>query len=157
MMVIVWLLVSSYVHVLCPDFSFAASSTGFFSSSSYFTSATTGIRLLKDSTFCMQGCTGCLYWKMALFFRIGTRLLDWRQTQACVYVRFWSLGQNQDYLLDLNTCSFACLVLEKDVEVSRLQNVSNFWEVPVEAFGPVPEILYGDFRGRLCDLTAFES
>jgi hypothetical protein len=113
MTVIVWLLVSSYVNVR------GGSSTGFFSSSSSSTFAITGIRLLKDSTYCMQGCTGCLYWKMALFTRIGTWLLDWKQTQACVYVRFWGSGQNQDYLLDLNTCYFVCLVLEKDVEVSR--------------------------------------
>ena len=116
MMVVVRVLASCHVHV--PGgrflmFLFTTPSTGFFSSSSSFTLATIGIRLLKHSSYCMQGCTGCLYWKMARFFRTSTWLLDWKQTKACVYVSFWNLGQNQEYLLDLDTCAFVCLVTLK--------------------------------------------
>lgn len=119
------------VHVLI--FLFTTPSTSFSSSSSSFTFATIGIRLLKDSSYCMQGCTGCLYWQTARVFWTSTWLLDWRQTQECVYVSFWNLGQDQEYLLDLNTCPFVCLVLKEDVEASRPQNVLSFQEIPGKA------------------------
>ncbi|KAJ4291951.1 hypothetical protein N0V90_009849 [Kalmusia sp. IMI 367209] len=49
---------------------------------------------------------------------------------------------------------------EEDLEFSRTQNAVGFWSVPLEAFGPVPDVPYDsdqrwDERGY--DFTAFES
>jgi hypothetical protein len=47
-----------------------------------------------------------------------------------------------------------------DLEFSRTQNAIGFWSIPVEAFGPVPELpedFYKWKMSRLCNFTAFES
>jgi hypothetical protein len=47
-----------------------------------------------------------------------------------------------------------------DLEFSRTQNAIGFWSIPLEAFGPVPELpedFYKWKMSRLCKFTAFES
>jgi hypothetical protein len=48
----------------------------------------------------------------------------------------------------------------EDLEFSKTQNAIGFWSVPLEAFGPVPEVPYDTHRWkmtRLCNFTAFRS
>jgi hypothetical protein len=49
---------------------------------------------------------------------------------------------------------------DEDFAFSRAQNAIGFWSIPLEAFGPVPEVPYDDYQWlmtRICDFTAFES
>jgi hypothetical protein len=129
MMVTEWLLISCYVHVtgeICPGFFFTASSTGFFFPRRPPPSL---LRVFACSKTARTACRAVQVVFTRRWRGFSGRILGhwiWVQTQACVYVSVWILGQNQDHLLDLNTCYFVCLVLEKDVEVSRPQDVLRF-------------------------------
>ncbi|KAL1591728.1 hypothetical protein SLS60_011727 [Paraconiothyrium brasiliense] len=49
---------------------------------------------------------------------------------------------------------------EESLEFSKKQNAIGFWSIPLEAFGPVPEVPYDTHRWqmtRVCDFTPFES
>jgi hypothetical protein len=49
---------------------------------------------------------------------------------------------------------------DEDLEFSKMQNAIGFWSIPLEAFGPVPEVPYDTHRWRMirvCNFTAFES
>lgn len=48
---------------------------------------------------------------------------------------------------------------EEDLEFSKKQNAIGFWSVPLEAFGPVPEVPYETHRwqmSRVCNFTKME-
>lgn len=49
---------------------------------------------------------------------------------------------------------------DEDLAFSRTQNALGFWLVPLDAFGPIPEVPYNDHRWemtRLCNLAPFQS
>ncbi|KAF2644172.1 hypothetical protein P280DRAFT_466838 [Massarina eburnea CBS 473.64] len=81
---------------------------------------------------------------------------SFRQQEEQLWNRDWAEGG----LFNLHHPDMAKPDDDESREFMTTQNAIGFWSVPLEAFGPVPEVPYDTSRwwySKLCDLTGFES
>lgn len=85
-------------------------------------------------------------------------------SQACWYREQEELSWERMWekwgFYDVHFHEWSKIDTEQDLEFSKNGNAVGFWEVPVEAFGEVPDVPFDTHRWQMsmhCDFTAFES